>query len=213
MLADIAGTLPRYDPWTSLSGRVGHLTVGPEPPETDGACHSGGQLFGTWPDGADLAALVFERPEVDATFAALADPLDPIAAGLIAFAGHGPSWREVLPAVAEAWRVITGVELPEADTAALVEARADRPWLDQVTATIRWLAWRRRAYGAGEADLWPHEACYRWASYAGEAAAGRPLDEQAIALAVSEEAVLLAAEPEDEPPFKPGSHRPPAGPR
>ena len=98
-------------------------------------------------------------------------------------------------------------------TAALVEARADRPWLDQVTATIRWLAWRRRAYGAGEADLWPHEACYRWASYAGEAAAGRPLDEQAIALAVSEEAVLLAAEPEDEPPFKPGSHRPPAGPR
>ena len=85
--------------WTRLSGRLGRLTVGPEPPETDGACHAGGQPYGTWSDGADLVALVFERPEVDAAFAALADPLDPTAAGLVAFAGNGPSWRDVLPAV------------------------------------------------------------------------------------------------------------------
>ncbi len=36
---------------------------------------------------------------------------------------------------------------------------------------------------------------YRWSSYAGEAAAGRPLDEKAIAVAISDEAVLLAPGP------------------
>ncbi len=66
VLADIAGTLPRDDPWTHLSGRIGRLTIGPEPPETDGACHAGGQSYGSCTDGADLVALVFERPEVDA---------------------------------------------------------------------------------------------------------------------------------------------------
>jgi hypothetical protein len=203
VLADIAGTLPRYDPWTRLSGRLGRLTVGPEPPETDGACHAGGQPYGTWTDGADLVALVFERPEVDAAFAALADPLDTTAAGLLAFAGHGPSWRDVLPAVVEAWRVTTGDDLPDRATATRADPEASRVWLDQVTAAIRWLAWRRRAYGAGEADLWPHEACFRWASYAGETSAGRPLDENAIAVAVSDEAVLLAPQPGDEPPARP----------
>ena len=212
MLSDIAGTLPRYDVWTRLSGRVGRLTVGPEPPETDGAVHAGGQPYGSWSDGADLVALVFDRPEVDPAFAALADPLEPAAAGLIASAGNGSSWRDVLPAVAEAWRVTAGVELPETDTADQADPQAAWAWLDQVTAAIRWLAWRRHAYGAGEADLWPHEACYRWSSYAGEAAAGRPLDETAIAVAISDEAVLLAPEPEDEPRLTPESQRPPARP-
>jgi hypothetical protein len=209
VLADIAGTLPRYDPWTRLSGRLGRLTVGSEPPANDGACHAGGQPFGTWSDGADLVALLFERAEIDAAFAALADPLDPTAAGLVAFAGHGPSWSDVLPAVVEAWRLTTGDDLPDRDIATRADPEASRVWLDQVMAAIRWLAWRRRAYGAGEADLWPHEACVRWSSYAGEAAAGRPLDERAIAVAVSDEAVLLAREPGDEPPSKPEWPRPP----
>jgi hypothetical protein len=139
VLADIAGTLPRYDPWTRLSGRLGRITVGPEPPETDGACHAGGQPYGTWTDGADLVALVFERPEVDAAFAALADPLDTTAAGLVAFAGNGPSWRHVLPTVAEAWRVTTRVDLPDGDTATRCQwpsfgprwwpAKSPHPWV------------------------------------------------------------------------------------
>lgn len=208
VLADIAGTLPRYDPWTRLSGRLGRLTVGPEPPEAVGACHAGGQPYGTWSDGADLVALVFERPEVDAAFAALADPIDPTAAGLVAFAGNRPSWRDVMPAVAEAWRAATGVELPDTDTASMADPEASRVWLDQVTAAIRWLAWRRRTYGVGQVDLWPHEACVRWSSYAGEAAADRPLDEKAIAVAVADEAVLLAPEPPDGPPSKADSPEP-----
>jgi hypothetical protein len=108
--------------------------------------------------------------------------------------------------------VTTGVDLPDSDTATRADPEASRAWLDQVTAAIRWLSWRRRAYGAGEADLWPHEACFRWSSYAGEAAAGRPLDENAIADAVSDEAVLLAPQPGDEPPLK-APPEPPARPQ
>jgi hypothetical protein len=208
VLADIAGTLPRYDPWTRLSGRLGRLTVGLEPPANDGACHAGGQPFGTWSDGADLVALVFERPEIDAAFAALADPLDPMASGLVAFAGHGPSWSDVLPAVVEAWRLTTGADLPDAHTATRADPEAVRAWLEQLTGAIRWLAWRRRAYGVGQVDLWPHEACVRWSSYASEAAADRPLDEEAISAAISDEAVLLAPEPADRPPSKADSPEP-----
>jgi hypothetical protein len=114
----------------------------------------------------------------------------------------------VLPAVAEAWKLTARVDLPDGDIEARTDPEASRAWLEQVKAAIRWLAWRRRAYGAGEADLWPHEACLRWSSYAGEAAAGRPLDENAIAAAVSDEAVLLAPQPGDEPPLKTESPEP-----
>ena len=158
-LADVLTTLPAEDPWRHLSARIGDLTIG-TPPRTDpgpGAWRRdrGGarRAFGTWRDAADLTGPV---PGGDVRFdpgiAALADPLAPQAAAVLAFAARGRA--EARAAVAAAGPA--GVTVFEAAAEAL-----------------RWAVHRRRGY-RGHGDLWPVEAVTVWAAHAEDPTAAVP---------------------------------------
>jgi len=151
-LADVLTTLPPEDPWRHLSARIGDLSIG-TPPRTDpgtGAWRRGSaggwHRFGNWRDAVDLTGPVLETREVqgDPGLAALADPLRPVAAAVLAFAARGRG--EARAAVA----ALGG------DGAAVFEAGAE---------ALRWAVHRRRAY-RGPGDLWPLEALTEWAAAA-----------------------------------------------
>ena len=151
-LADVLTTLPREDPWRHLSARIGDLSIG-TPPRTDpgaGAWRRGSaggwQRFGSWQDAADLTGPVPGAGDVraDPGLAALAEPLRPRAAAVLAFAARGRG---------EAQTALTALG---GDGAAVFEAGAE---------ALRWAVHRRRSY-RGSGDLWPVEALTEWAAAA-----------------------------------------------
>jgi len=153
VLADVLTTLPPDDPWRHLSARVGGIGIGTPPAAEPGTGawlrnpEGRWQPFGTWRDAADLTGAVPAAADLraDPAVAALAEPLEPAAAALLAFAARGRT--ESSDAVAALG--------PHG--AVVFTAGAD---------ALRWAVHRRRSY-RGPGDLWPVEALTEWAA-AGE---------------------------------------------
>jgi hypothetical protein len=158
-LADVLTTLPPEDPWRHLSARIGDLTIG-APPRTDpgpGAWRrnrrGGRRAFGTWWDAADLAGPVPGGDvRADPGIAALADPLTPQAAAVLAFAARGRA---------------------EAHSSVAAAGPAGVTVFEAAAEALRWAVHRRRAY-RGPGDLWPVEAVTVWAAHAEDPAAVVP---------------------------------------
>jgi hypothetical protein len=152
VLADVLTTLPPDDPWRHLSARIAGLSIG-TPPGSDpgtGAWRrgpaGGWHRFGSWRDAADLTGDVPDADDVrlDPGIAALAEPLRPAAAAVLAFAARGRT---------ESGAAVTALG---ADGATVFEVAAE---------ALRWAVHRRRAY-RGPGDLWPVEALTEWAAAA-----------------------------------------------
>jgi hypothetical protein len=152
-LADVLTTLPPDDPWRHLSARIGGLVIGTPPRGEPGTGawrrdRAGGwHRFGTWRDTADLAEPVLTEPfdaRSDPGVAALADPLRPEAAAVLAFAARGRAESR------------SAVDAAGTDGLSVVETGAD---------ALRWAVHRRRAY-QGPGDLWPVEVMTLWAARA-----------------------------------------------
>lgn len=161
--ADMIRSLPDGDPWRNLSARLGTLTMGGEPPAEPGAVRPDGVPFGTWHDMEDLVGLVFDAPEVDVALAAVAEPLSPAAAAVIAFASLG--WE----AAGRALRAAHATGVPDGSGEEVVYPEklrasvAGRAMYEAGSAAIRWGIFRRRAYGqVAVDDPWPVESCFRW---------------------------------------------------
>ena len=151
VLADVLTTLPPDDPWRHLSARIGGLSIGTPPRAEPGAGawrrdRAGGRhRFGTWRDAADLTEPVLTAPadvRSDPGVAALADPLSPAAAAVLAFAARG-----------------------RAESRSAVDALDGRSVFEAGADALRWAVHRRRAY-RGPGDLWPVEAMTLWAARA-----------------------------------------------
>lgn len=173
VLADLVRSLPDDDPWRALSARIGTLSTGDSPPQQTGAVRADGRVFGTWHDAEDLVGLVFATPEIDVALAAVAEPLSPAAAAVLAISAAGweaaaralrathalavPAEQDLPPEVSypEQWRAgVSGRELYEVGTTAL-----------------HWALFRRRSYGYTD-DPWPVESCFRWGWRADQIVAG-----------------------------------------
>lgn len=139
VISDMILTLPTTDPWRRLSARVGDVTVGTAPPDSDGAVRPDGNRFGTWRDCTDVIEPVFDHPQLDPALAAVASDLPSQAAVLLAAAAHG--WSQARLAAAE------------------VSKTGDL--FDAAHAAMSWSMHRRRAYGV-QTDPWPIESVYRW---------------------------------------------------
>ena len=157
-IADIMMTLPIQDPWAHLSARVGSVTVGNRPPETEGAVHADGRPFGTWRDALDRLPLMFNDPEDDPQLVALTVDLLPPAAAILASGAYG--WQECIRMI-EA----VGRRQPPAGTEMPAQWRVRWSGGQLFTSCVeasRWAIHRRRSY-RGLEDLWPAEAAFRWA--------------------------------------------------
>lgn len=168
VLADMVRSLPSDDPWRHLTGRVGTITVGDDPPTEDGARSADGSPFGTWRDGLDLLEEIYSHPSLDPALAAVATDLQPVAAGLIASGSYG--WRAssaMIQWLADPTRSPVTDMGPSSnivmlDTKRPLSAPGGRRVYDAVTAALRWVVWRRRCYMPGDLDTWPGESLYRW---------------------------------------------------
>lgn len=175
--SDLAETLPGDDPWRKLSARIGTgvsaITRGPEPPSSTGAAN--GKPFGTWRDATDLIEPTFDDPNLDVCLAALAEPLSPAAAALLAFAFDG--WSAASDA---AWAIYRASAVPDEAQQAdaprpafgelrsidLTTSPATYPGADALVAAgqaaLRWLVHRRATY-TGSDDPYVIESAWHWA--------------------------------------------------
>ena len=168
LVADLVLTLPERDPWRALSARVGSTTVGPRPPDLDGAVTAAARPFGAWTDAEDLLTPVYERVELDPSLSGLTSGLAPHAAALLAGAGYGwQAGRQIALAVAAG------------DLAGLFDAGH---------AAASWALHRRRSYGVVD-DPWPVESAYRWSWRAEQEIAGKQWPLEPVQEAIDEERV------------------------
>lgn len=144
-IADLAGTLPGPDPWRACSARVGNLTVGDNPPDSDGAVLSDGRPLGRLDDfaipGIDMEAFDDARQDLD--LAPVAEPLSPSAAALIAFGFGG--WRQARSAASE-----------------LAGKRGGAGLARSALEAFRWAAFRRRAWIRPAPDDFPAYSVMLW---------------------------------------------------
>lgn len=191
ILSDLVSTLPDGDPWRKMSARLGDLTCGERPPDSDGARRPDGRMFGTLDDHLDIIGSVFPDPTMDAALVAVAEPIHPRSAALIGFASHG--WKTAQAAVG----MLVSMSEPEPTPAPTAhpsrlhlvspaEPQAPWPgtyqcWLD----AVRWTLHRRRSLGVSvDADPWPLESVYRWAWRADRIADGDawPVDQVEVGI-------------------------------
>jgi len=168
LIAEAVGTLPAQDPWRNLSARCGNITVGENPPESDGAVRDeDGLPFGTWRDAIDVVGLEATTPWDDSALAALTENLEAGAAAILAAGSRG--WRATARMIRQVQLVGNRPELP-AEFAGLPFAD-DPEYLaanDLAHArlcavdALRWAAHRRRAY-LGRNDPWMEAAVSMWA--------------------------------------------------
>jgi len=142
--ADMALSLPPDDAFRHVSSRVGTLTAGPgQPPETTGSVLDG-KRFGTWQNFTDQETPTLDPLDADVMFAAVAEPLGDVAAGLAGFAFAG-------------WDASIGAHR----AAAADIGHAD--WWAQGTSLLKWLTVRRRNRSViGRDDDWIVRSIYRW---------------------------------------------------
>lgn len=165
LLHDTVATLPAPDPWRNLSGtildpRTGRRLVvestGVAVPEATGARSAAGPFHGTWRDETDLMSAPVGDPATDLASAAVRAELDPTAAALIAFAGHG--WRITRGAIEEvqqhAWR---DTEMSATATATNAHVIA----FETVVAALRAVTHRRRLY-TGADDQFTVMSAFAW---------------------------------------------------
>lgn len=193
MLADIVLTLPEHDPWRHLSGRIGTLTIGDNPPMSTGANGAEGFPFGTWRDAVDVVPLVHSSPFDDPGLMALAcEDLSPTAAAILASGAGG--WRVALRFITQAWNIgpesgndFSGVT--DMVTRQSYEKGAKLHYTrGAACAAIRWAIHRRRAY-LSPSDPWPSESAFRWAWRASRTASGRTWSDEDVERAIAAEAI------------------------
>lgn len=165
VIADLARSLPDEDPWRHLSGRVGSMTVGQNPPERDGAVRPDGARFGDYVDATDITPLSFRTVEADPALAALAEPLAPQSAALVAFGELG--WEIAGRAVKAVHETPHPVAVPGSGIRVVSPTRystgvAGHHLRDTARDAVRWLVHRRRGY-VGAEDTWVMESVFRWA--------------------------------------------------
>lgn len=161
VIGDLVASLPQPDPWRHLSARV-PVAGGTDivllgtatPPAGLGAASAAGE-FGTWRDGVDLVPPAHANLLVDSGLIALAEPLEPASAALLALCGS--DFR-------------TGAR-------ALEELATGGPGAFDIAApALRWAAWRRRVY-TGPEDTYPMTTGFMWLNFAARLAAGEGFDD------------------------------------
>jgi hypothetical protein len=183
LLYQLAATLPQDDAWRQLSARVGRLTRGPTPPESDGAINLQGLPFGTVNDGLDRITDAIDPPTNDPSLAPLWTPLSPTAAGLIGVAGG--DLAETIIAVREVYASNTAPvaiddDFNDSHPATHFEDEARdilRPgaWANRVAGhclfretsdAISWLLWRRSTYQGGLPSTYVVDSAMEWLTIA-----------------------------------------------
>lgn len=194
MLYEIGATLPAGDPWAEMSARLDYaLSAAPrlgerlvEPgsageetllgsvgrlPAGTGAMLPSGNSFGTYRSVIDLiSGLDTVGPDEDRALIAVATPLQPAAAALVAIAasrtGADPDW---LANVLGRLHVALHAEDPLGE--------GPKEWLGLAGSALRWLTKRRLSYV--QDDMFVAALGYAWCNSAEEAApaqgGGRPL--------------------------------------
>lgn len=179
--SDMVLTLPAADPWRHLSARIdtptGTLTRGDRPPDTTGAVLPDGTTFGNLASVADIIEPVFNDHLIDVAVAAIAEPLAPEAAALIAFSADG--WEQAVGAANAIHLTATD---SNSDSGGVVLYRVG-------TTAVRWCVHRRRSYITAD-DAWPVESAWNWAWRAGKVAVGKPWAEADIEIALAQEQII-----------------------
>lgn len=174
LLYDTVATLPADDPWRNLSGtivapRSGRRLVAEHPgvaaPRFTGARTAHGP-FGSVSNTTDLLGEPVGDPAVDVAVAAVRHDMDPVAAALVAFAGHG--WRCTRGAIEEvySWAWKDGSGLERSAKAAQLAA------LESVAQAVRAVTHRRRIY-SGSDDQFTVLCAYSWLARADAAMENR----------------------------------------
>lgn len=156
VLTDVMATLPEPDPWRHMPARVADLTFGVGPPNTTGALLAG-RAFGTALDAGDLVRPQGSDLLADVALAALATPLSPAGAALLAVAGRG-SWTDTITASLTWFEHLWGQARASKSVSATLLA-AD------LTGALRWASWRRKVY-MGADDAWFVASAFEWSERA-----------------------------------------------
>lgn len=167
VVADLIQTLPLRDPWRHVSARIGTVATGQDPPSVTGAVRADGAVFGTVADHTDRVPILYLDPVDDPGLMAVADPLSPLAAAVLASGNAGWGAARDMVEAARAQQPPTGVAvIPGWETGVMI---------DSASSAIRWLIHRRRSY-RGKDDTWPTESAHRWAARVPGLLAGIPLE-------------------------------------
>lgn len=180
-MSDLMRTLPPNDPWRHLSAFIDlseisrgvpattadnrlsfhHRDALKPPPRRTGAYRVDGSPFGKFTDAADLVAGdLVDEPGLDIGLTALADPINPLTAALIGFAGAN---IELLASVTS--KVYHHLLIPR-----IAEGAGDE-FLDAAGSALRWIIHRRRSY-TGHDDPFPTLAGFAWMGRADRVTAG-----------------------------------------
>lgn len=168
---DVMLTLPPDDPWRSLTGAVDltaletgrpgrddELLVAKRPdqplPRMTGALRSDGAAFGTLDDCTDLVVAELGDAPLDVGLAAVATPLSPLAAAMLAFASLDlrvgtRTYRDVYHAL---WL---------GRFASSHDRKPSEAFLEAASSALRWAIWRRRVY-TGLDDPYATVVAFAW---------------------------------------------------
>lgn len=191
-ISDMMVTLPRRDPWRNLSATIEGpkdqvLHCGDTPPEHTGASMDD-KPFGTYEDADDLSEAIFEDPTIDIATIALANPLEPLSAALLAFASGG--WERSIEACEAAWSSLAptpvGLLMLSETERNAATLRAAGSFFTAAAQALRWAIHRRRSYGIIE-DPWPIESAWNWTIRAHKIANGQPWATSDLELSLNQE--------------------------
>lgn len=179
--SDAILSLPSADRWRHLSGRVGAITVGEDPPEDDGATGSNGSPFGTWRDAVDVAGFSDDAvtPWDDQNLIALTEPPHPhsmaiLAAGAVGYRAAARLIRQVQAVGDAPPPPLEGVEeMPFLNNPDYLALHALTHARTCAVEAVRWAIHRRRSY-TGPNDPWLVDGIATWAWRASRGASHEP---------------------------------------